>query len=94
MTDVILATMMTAEVVTVVDVMTTTMVVDGTMTGQEIMTEETVTAVVMVEIDMMTGGIKGRQRFYWLLLRSCGCCHLMIYCLGFNDFLFIYRRTL
>jgi hypothetical protein len=64
MTDVILATMMTAEVVTVVDVMTTTMVVDGTMTGQEIMTEETVTAVVIVEIGMMTGGAKGRQACY------------------------------
>ena len=63
MTDVILASMMTAEVVAAVDVMTIIMVADGTMTGQEIMTEETVTAVVMVEIGMMTGGTKGRQDF-------------------------------
>ena len=77
MTDVILATMMTAEVVAA-DVTTTTMVAVGTTTGQEIMTgreimtgpeimtgqeimTETVTAVVMVEIGMMTGGTKGRQ---------------------------------
>lgn len=63
MTDVILATMMTAEVVAAVDVTTTSMVADGTMTGQEIMIEETVTAAVMVEIGMMTGGTKGRQDF-------------------------------
>ena len=66
MTDVILAIMMTAEVVAAVDVTRTIMVVvvvvDGTTTGQEIMTEETVTVVVMVEIGMMTGGTKGRQK--------------------------------
>jgi hypothetical protein len=63
--------MMTAEVVTAVDVTTTTMVTmtdqeimtgREIMTGQEIMTE-TVTAVVMVEIGLMTGGTKGRQEF-------------------------------
>ena len=72
MTDVILATMMTAEVVAAVDViMTTIMVADGIMTGQEIMTEEIVIAVVMAEIGMMTGGTKGRQDFtgcYWVVV--------------------------
>ena len=56
MIDVILVTMMTAEVAVVT---TTIVVADGTMTVPEIMTEEVViaivTAVVMVEIGMMTG---------------------------------------
>ena len=73
MTDVILAIMMTAEVVAAVDVTRTIMVVvvvvvDGTTTGQEIMTEETVTVVVMVEIGMMTGGTKGRQKISLLVV--------------------------
>ena len=38
-----------AEVIAAMDVATTIMVADGTMTGEEIMTEETVTTGVMVE---------------------------------------------
>ena len=65
MTDVIPASMMTAEVVVVaaVDVTRTIMVAVGTMTDQEIMTDGTVTVVVMVEIGMMKGGTKARRDF-------------------------------
>jgi hypothetical protein len=60
MTVVILATMMTAEVAAAADVTTTIVVADETMIAPEIMSEETVSvsAVVMVEIGMMTGGIR------------------------------------
>ena len=65
MTVVTLATMMIVEeeVAAAVDVTTSIVVADGTMTAPEIMTVETVIAVDMVEISMMTGGTRWLSSF-------------------------------
>ena len=71
MTAVTLATTMTVEEAAAgVGVTTTTVAVvaDGTMTATEIMTVETVIAVVMAEIGMMTGGTR------WSSIFFTGCC--------------------
>lgn len=67
MTVVTPATMMTVEEEVAVGVGVTTIivavVVDGTMTATETMTVETVIAVVMAEIGMMTGGTRWLTSF-------------------------------
>ena len=62
-----LAIMTTVEEVAAEVGVTTTIVAvvaDGTMTATEIMTVETVIAVVMVEIGMMIGGTKWSSSFH------------------------------